>query len=346
MVLEKQIGEKKLSHGYIENVELVLLIVLLGLLFDYTNGFHDAANVVSTVIATRVLTPLAAISMAAILNFLGATQISGVAQTVASGVVSAESASQAVVLSAIAGAIAWNLATWYFGLPSSSSYALIGGLLGAAITHTGPQTVLWHSLAYKVLIPMILSPLFGCGIGYLLMRGLRRWVSAKRHASPLFSRLQIGSSCLIALAHGLNDAQKSMGIITLGLFSANLLNAPEIPLWVIFACALAMGLGTASGGLRIIRTMAFSITKIDPLQGFAAETSASLVILSASLLGMPISSTHMIAGSITGVGASKSSRAVDWAVPAKILSAMAITLPGSAAIASLAYLLFYKIVYM
>lgn len=319
---------------------LIVLIVVLGLIFDYTNGFHDAANVVSTVIATGVLAPLSAIVMAGVLNFIGATQISGVAETIATGLVDAQNASQIAVLAAVIGAIAWNIVTWYYGIPSSSSYALIGGLIGAAWMHQGIHTVLWQGVFHKVLIPMILTPIIGFIFAYLMMKILY-WYLARRHQShgeKLFRHLQIGSACFVALSHGLNDAQKSMGIITLGLFAGGYISTPHIPLWVIIACAVMMGLGTASGGFRIIKTMAFSITKIEPVQGFAAEVSASSIILGASFLGMPISSTQMIAGSIVGVGTAKSHKAVSWKVPQMFLIAWVLTLPGAAIVGALAYL--------
>ncbi|OGN64678.1 MAG: inorganic phosphate transporter [Chlamydiae bacterium RIFCSPHIGHO2_12_FULL_49_9] len=326
-------------------MEIVVLIVLLGLFFDYTNGFHDAANVVSTVIATRVLAPVSAIVMAGVLNFIGATQISGVAQTIATGLVDATHATQAVVLSAVVGAIFWNILTWYCGIPSSSSYALIGGLLGAAWTHQGISSILWDGVIGKVLLPMVFSPLIGFLIAFLIMKLLYVYLHYHpgAHGKAIFRHLQIGSACFVALAHGLNDAQKSMGIITLGLFTTGYIATPEIPLWVIFACAITMGLGTASGGFRIIKTMAFSITKIEPVQGFAAETSASFIILLASFLGMPVSSTQMIAGSITGVGTAKSRSAVTWKTPQKLVVAWMLTLPGAASLGALAYLLLAQI---
>lgn len=318
---------------------MIALIVVLGLLFDYTNGFHDAANVVSTVIATRVLAPVSAIVMAGVLNFIGATQISGVAQTIATGLVDAAAATQLVVLAAVIGAIAWNFLTWYGGIPSSSSYALIGGLVGSAWAHQGLSTILWGGLLNKVVIPMVLSPLIGFLLAYGIMRGLYFYLHRRKsdHGKPLFRHLQIGSACFVALSHGLNDAQKSMGLITLGLFAGGYLATPAIPFWVILACAIMMGIGTATGGFRIIKTMAFSITHLEPVQGFAAETSASLVILTASFLGMPISSTHMIAGSITGVGTAKSPTAVQWHVPKKLVIAWVLTLPGAGLVGALAY---------
>jgi PiT family inorganic phosphate transporter len=320
---------------------LIILIVILGLVFDYTNGFQDAANVVSTVIATGALAPISAIVMAGVLNFLGATQLSGVADTIATGLVDAKHATELVVLAAVIGGIIWNVFTWYLGIPCSSSYALIGGLLGAATMHQGLDAILWKGVIGKVILPMIATPLIGFAIAFLLMKGLYFYLRHKHdtHGQKVFRHLQIGSACLVALAHGLNDAQKSMGIITLGLFAGGYLAAPIIPLWVILSCALMMGLGTATGGLRIIKTMAYSITKIEPAQGFAAETSASIVILAASFLGMPISSTQMVAGSITGVGTAKSHKAVSWNAPRKFVLAWILTLPGAAIVGSLAYFL-------
>ncbi len=322
-------------------VELAFLIVFLGLLFDYTNGFHDAANVVSTVIATRVLTPVAAIIMAGVLNAIGASNISGVAETIATGLIDAREATQVVVLCAVCGAIIWNFATWFFGIPSSSSYALIGGLIGAAWMHQSYRTILWDGVIYKVILPMIATPILGFIIGYFLMKALYYYVGKRPGLKNkrLFAHLQIGSACAVALAHGLNDAQKSMGIITLGLFVSGVIATPAIPIWVVLGCALVMGLGTASGGFRIIRTMGFGITRIEPFQGFAAECSASAVILAASFMGMPVSSSHMIAGSITGVGSARSMDSVRWGVPRKIILAWMLTLPGAGSVGAIAYLI-------
>lgn len=319
----------------------VVAIVVLGLIFDYTNGFHDAANVVSTVIVTRVLAPLSAIVMAGVLNFIGATQISGVAQTISTGLVNAADTTQIVVLAAVAAAICWNLITWYYGIPSSSSYALIGGLVGSAWAHLGVHTIIWRGIIGKVIIPMVLSPIVGFLVGLAIMKIIFYYV----HKNPtlqeknIFRHLQIGSACFVALSHGLNDAQKSMGVITLGLFAGGYLLTPKIPLWVILACAVVMGLGTASGGFRIIKTMGYSITKITPIQGFAAEASASAVILAASFMGMPVSSTHVIAGGITGVGTAKGRTAVSWHVPRRLVMAWILTLPGAGAAGALLYFL-------
>ena len=317
-------------------IELALLIVFLGLLFDYTNGFHDASNVVSTIIATRALAPLAAIILTAVLNTIGATQISGVAHTIASGLVEENAVSQQIVLFALIGAIGWNFLTWHFNLPSSSSYALIGGFIGAALVEGGGQIVLWKGLLSKVLIPMAVTPFIGFGTAYLFMKAVYHFTEKGNTAAlaRIFRYMQLGSGSLMALSHGLNDAQKSMGIITLGLFASGLVESTQIPLWVILACALTMGIGTATGGFRIIRTIGFKITRLTPPQGFAAEVSASLVILTASFLGMPISSSQMIVGSIGGVGTAKGMKHVEWRIGRKIVLAWLLTFPGSALISS------------
>ncbi len=322
-------------------MEFVILIVIIGLLFDYTNGFHDAANVVSTVIATRTLRPVTAIVLAAILNFIGATQISGVAQTIATGIVVASDATQLVVLCAVIGAIFWNLITWYYGIPSSSSYALIGGLIGSSWIHQDASAILWNGVINKVLLPMILSPIIGFAVGLSIMKILF-WYTKKRPEikdKKIFRYLQVISASFVALSHGLNDAQKSMGIITLGLFAGGYLLEPTIPLWVILACATVMGLGTASAGFRIVKTMGFSITRIYPMQGFAAETASSVVVFIASFLGMPISSTHVITGSITGVGTAKGRKAVRWHVPKRLMWAWIFTLPGAGLVGAAAYMI-------
>ena len=318
-------------------MELVVLIIIFGLIFDFTNGFHDAANVVATSIATKVIRPGVAILMASIFNFLGATQISGVAETIATGLVEKQAATQLMVLSAVIGAILWNLLTWYFRVPTSSSYALIGGLLGAAFFSGGKQMILWGGVIYKVLIPMLVSPLLGYTIAYIGMFVLLKFSKRERHFYKYF---QLSSSAVVAFSHGLNDAQKSMGIITLGLFSAGLISTSHIPLWVIGACAIMMALGTASEGFRITRTMGYEITKLQPSDGFIAEFSSSIIILCASFLGMPLSSTHIIAGSITGVGSARAIRHVQWKTTHKLILAWILTLPGAAlASAMIFYLL-------
>lgn len=312
-------------------MEVVVLIVIFGLLFDFTNGFHDAANVVATPIATKVIRPVTAIVIASVFNFLGATQVSGVAETIATGLVDVHHASQLMVLSAVIGAIFWNLVTWYFGIPSSSSYALIGGLVGGALVSGwmmgAAHGVLWKGVIYKVLIPMVISPILGCGMAWAFMRLL---LKISKRDRPFYKYFQLGSAAAVALSHGLNDAQKSMGIITLGLLSAGIIHTPHIPLWVIGACAIVMALGTASGGFRIIRTMGFEITDLKPIDGFAAEFSSSAVMLAASFMGIPLSSTHIIVGSITGVGTARGVDQVRWTTTHKMALAWIFTLPGAA----------------
>lgn len=324
--------------------EWIVCIVVLGLLFDYTNGFHDAANVVSTVIATRALAPIAAIIMAGVLNTIGALQASGVAQTIATGLVQEAAATQSLVISALVGAIVWNFVTWYFGMPSSSSYALVGGLVGASLVEGGIAIILWDGLLKKVLIPMVVSPFLGFGCAYLLMKGVYRYGTKGSHTDRIYRYLQVGSGSLVALAHGVNDAQKSMGIITLGLVASGVLQTAVIPLWVILACALTMGIGTASGGFRIIRVVGFKITKLTPPQGFAAEVSASFVILLASFFGMPISSSQMIAGSVSGAGTAKGVKAVKWRLGKWMAMTWLLTLPGSALISALAFFLIHRFI--
>lgn len=319
---------------------LVICIVVLGLAFDYTNGFHDAANVVSTVIATRVLTPLVAICMASILNVIGATQISGVAQTIASGLVDPNYTSSITIIAGLLGAIIWNVFTWSLGIPSSSSYALIGGLIGSVWAQNGVQAIYWYPLMKKVVIPMVLSPLMGCLFSFSFLKILQFFIKRFDKFTRLFACLQIVSSALVALAHGLNDAQKSMGIITLGLFSAGIISTDSIPLWVILSCALVIGVGTASGGFRVIRTVGFRITHLKSYQGFAAESSSSLVILLASFLGMPISSTQMIVGSITGVGLAKEKPNVQWKTARRLVLTWILTLPLVASFSCLIFMLF------
>jgi PiT family inorganic phosphate transporter len=319
-------------------MEWIILIVVLALVFDYTNGFHDAANVVATVIATKALKPITAVLLAGLLNALGAMFIGGVAKTIATGIVNPEIATQLLILCSIMGAIFWNILTWYFGIPSSSSYALIGGMVGAAYICGGAKMILWGGVLYKVVIPMILSPLIGFALAYVVMKIL--YLTAPKKGQAFFRHLQILSASFVALAHGLNDAQKSMGIITLGLFSGGFLLSPHIPMWVILSCAVVMGLGTAFGGVRIVKTVGFRITRLEPTQGFAAEASASCIILIASFLGMPISSTHMIVGSVTGVGSAKGFKEVRWLIFHKLIIAWIFTIPGSAC---LSYLFYYLI---
>lgn len=320
-------------------IALLILTLVLSLLFEFTNGFHDAANCVSTVIATKVLKPSIAIILASILNMVGATQISKVAQTMTTGLVPVAHFAQGVVLAALIGAIFWNIITWYFGLPSSSSYALIGGLLGAGAQAYGIKNLYWWSFVYKVVIPMIVSPLIGFFLSFFVMK----WLLAKIKPDlkgvkyNIFSKLQVLSSSFVAVSHGFNDAQKTMAIITLALFAAHKVTSLVIPWWVIITCALVMALGTATGGFRIIKTVGYKITKLEPMQGFIAESSASLLICGASVLGYPLSTTHLIVGSVGGVGASKGLKKLSFSIIRKIVFAWLFTFPGSFVIAMFCY---------
>ena len=314
---------------------LIVLVVILALAFDYINGFHDTANAIATVVSTRVLSPRTAIILAAILNFVGAMVAQNVAKTIASGLVDKSFVNQTVILSALLGAIIWNLITWKYGIPSSSSHALIGGLCGAVIAKGGFDALKLDGIKEKVLIPLFMSPLIGLTVGLVIM-SLIYQLFKRAHpgkAMAIFKPLQVVSSSLMAFSHGSNDAQKSMGIITLALVAGGFITKTDkiiIPLWVMISCAVVMALGTAAGGWRIIKTMGHKILRMDPSQGFAAETSASIVILLASKLGIPVSTTHVISSSIFGVGLAKNKNAVRWSVARDMVFAWVLTLPASA----------------
>ena len=319
---------------------MLLLVVVLALLFDFSNGWHDSANAVATVVSTRVLSPLAAVLLAAVLNVAGAFMSTAVAKMVGKGIIDPSAISQAVIAAALGGAILWNFITLQLGLPSSSSHALIGGMLGAGVTHGG-LAVLKVSGLQKVFKAMIFSPFFGFMMAFFLMVAIS-WIFFRmnRHgATKLFSRLQLLSASFMAFSHGANDAQKAMGIITLALLSANIIPTAEVPTWVIVSCALAMGLGTAMGGWKIMRTLGMRVAKLEPVHGFAAETGAAGVLMAAAHVGLPVSTTHTITSSIMGVGAVKGISAVRWGVTTKILYAWLCTLPGAALLASLLYLI-------
>lgn len=330
---------------------LFLLVMLAALAFEYINGFHDTANAIATVVSTKVLTPRQAIALAAITNLLGALAGTAVATTIGKGLVDASSITMLTVLCALLGAIVWNLFTWWLGLPSSSSHALVGGLCGAALASADGRWSVLHwstGLWPKIVMPMILSPLLGLFGGALLMYSL---TVALRRATPrfvnvFFGKAQLVSAGFMGYSHGSNDAQKTMGIITLALFTgtqsgvfkdlpswAGFLRVEEfkgIPFWVIFTCALTMAAGTAAGGWRIIKTMGHKMVKLQPIHGFAAETTAALIIHGASTLGVPVSTTHVISTSIMGVGAVKRLSAVKWGVVSRILWAWVLTLPVTA----------------
>jgi PiT family inorganic phosphate transporter len=324
----------------VEGVTLSLLLVIaLAVIFDYINGFHDTANAIATSVATRALHPRHAILMAASFNFIGAFAGTAVAKTIGAGLVNEETTTQAVVMAALIGAITWNLITWWLGLPSSSSHALIGGLLGATIVAAGVDALQIDGIVNKVLIPMLTSPLLGFVGAFALMLALY-WTFRRAKRKPMariFRRLQVISAGYMAFAHGSNDAQKTMGIITLALFSAGVISSIEVPTWVIVVSATALSLGTAVGGWRIMRTMGQRVVKLEPVHGFAAETTAATVLLGTAYLGMPVSTTHVISSAIMGVGSARGPKGVRWGVARRILLAWVITIPASAAIAALSW---------
>jgi PiT family inorganic phosphate transporter len=325
---------------------LLIAIIAVALVFDFTNGFHDSANAIATSISTRALSPRVALLMAAVLNMVGAFVSQNVAKTVGKGIVSLPADSQTVVLAALIGAICWNLVTWYLGLPSSSSHALIGGLVGATLAAVGMSGVEWSGIWHKVVLPMISSPLIGLLVAFLIMNLLLllvfRW--SPRPVNRTFRSLQPVSAGAVALAHGMNDAQKTMGVIWLALItSGHLSKDAPIPTWVILVAALSISMGTYFGGWRIIRTLGTKIIHLDPIHGFAAETSAAAVIWTASVLGYPISTTQTITASIMGSGATGGLSAVKWGVAGNIVWAWVLTIPAAAGVAAGAYYLIHLV---
>jgi PiT family inorganic phosphate transporter len=320
---------------------MLVVVVLLAVSFDYSNGFHDTANAIATSVATRALSPRYAILMAASFNFIGAFAGTAVAKTIGNGLVDETTTTQAVIAAALVGAVAWNLITWQQGLPSSSSHALIGGLLGATTIAAGTGAIKVDGIVNKVLIPMLTSPLLGFAIAFVLMLALY-WIfrSAKRKPMGVrFRRLQIGSAAFMAFAHGSNDAQKTMGIITLALFSAGVIDEFTVPFWVIVVSATALSAGTAVGGWRIMRTMGQRVAKLEPVHGFAAETTAASILLATAHFGMPVSTTQVISGAIMGVGSSQGVRGVRWGVARTILLAWVLTIPAAGLLAAGTWLL-------
>jgi PiT family inorganic phosphate transporter len=328
----------------------VLLLVVLGLavLFDYINGFHDTANAIATSVSTRALKPEHAILMSATANFLGALTGTAVAKTISSGLATTPDGpvGQTIVAAALFGAIVWNLITWRFGIPSSSSHALIGGLLGAVVAAVGASAIKVDGVMSKVILPLVASPIAGVLGGFLLMVIL---LNVFRRANPQrinerFRRLQLISAAFMAFSHGSNDAQKTMGIMTLALIAAGVLPADSpIPLWVIVLAATAISFGTAAGGWRIIKTMGQRVVKLDPVHGFAAETTAATIILTASHFGVPVSTTHVISSAILGVGSSDRFSAVRWGIAGNIVVAWILTIPASGLMAGAVYALLRQI---
>lgn len=310
---------------------LLIIIVILGLAFDFINGFHDTANAIATSVATRVLSPGQAVLMASVLNVVGALTGTAVATTIGKGIISPELATQELVIAALIAAITWNLITWWFGIPSSSSHALVFSIVGAGIAARGVGAIERDGVG-KVLQGMVSSPLLGFVGALLLLIGLL-WLVARwkpHRVTRIFGRAQIVSAAFMAYSHGHNDAQKTMGVITLALATYYGWSGDEwaVPLWVVLAAALAMGLGTASGGWRIVKTMGLKVVELKPIDGFAAETAAATVIEVASRLGIPVSTTHVISSSIMGVGATRRASAVRWGVAGRIVTAWFVTIPA------------------
>jgi inorganic phosphate transporter, PiT family len=317
----------------------LVLLVLLALVFDFLNGFHDAANSIATVVSTNVLKPWQAVIWAAVFNVLAwAFFHLSVAATVGKGIVDPSFVDSRVIFGALMGAISWNLITWYYGIPSSSSHALIGGLVGAALIKAGPAPLLWPGIL-KTAAFIFVAPLLGMFLGALIMLSVS-WICFRqvpRRVDRWFRRLQLVSSATYSMGHGGNDAQKTMGIIWLLLIANGVTTADRLPTWVVMSCFLAIGLGTMFGGWRIVKTMGQRITKLRPVGGFAAETAGSITLFMATYFGIPVSTTHTITGAIIGVGTTKGSSAVRWAVAGNIVIAWIVTIPASAAIAALAW---------
>ncbi len=314
--------------------EILILIIVLAVLFDIANGWHDCANAIATVVSTKVLSPGAAVTLAAFMNILGAFLTTAVAKTIGTGIVDPSGITDQVIIAALLSAIIWNLITILMGLPVSSSHALVGGLIGAAAAHGG-VSILNSGGIMKIFTSLLVSPLLGFVIGYGFMKLILMLFGhlAPGTISKYFGRLQILSSSFMAFGHGSNDAQKAMGIITMALFSAGKIKTLDVPTWVILTCALAMGFGTIFGGWKIIKTLGVKMLKLEPIHGFAAETSSAAIILVSSHFGLPVSTTHVVSTAILGVGATKRLSAVRWGIAGKIVMAWVLTLPFCIALA-------------
>ena len=317
---------------------MLCLVILAALVFDYINGFHDTANAIATCVSTRALSLKSAIIMAAVLNFAGAMISTKVATTIGKGIVDSSNITQMVVLAGILGAIIWDLITWYYGLPSSSSHAIIGGIMGSVFAHAGLGALKMSGLK-TIVLALVLSPILGTIVGFIFML-IIYWVfrnSAPSGLNKSFRHLQVVSAAFMAFSHGMADAQKSMGVITLALVSYGFLKTFVVPWEVMVACATAMALGTAGGGWRIIKTVGRDFVKLQPVHGFCVETASAGVIMGAAAFGMPTSTTHVITSTILGVGLSKRITAVNWKVAQRILIAWVLTIPASALVAYLIY---------
>jgi PiT family inorganic phosphate transporter len=318
---------------------LLVIVVLVALGFDFTNGFHDTANAVATSVSTRALSPRLAVLVAALANLAGAFVTTAVAKTVGKGIIDTSLANEKTVLAALIGAITWNLITWWLGLPSSSSHALIGGLVGAALAQSGLSGVQWHGLVHSVAIPALIAPAIAFAAAFALLLAiywLFVWMKPSV-ASRTFRLGQLGSGTWVAFTHGANDAQKTMGVIALALFESGHISHFYIPTWVIVAAGLAIGAGTYVGGWRIMRTLGQRIFKMEPESGFAAQITAGATIYAATRLGYPLSTTHVISGSVLGSGATRRLSAVRWGVAGNIVFAWLLTIPAAAIVAAALY---------
>ncbi len=320
---------------------VIWAVVLLALAFDYINGFHDTANAIATSVSTRAIAPKTAVMMAATLNFLGAMISTGVAKTIGGDIVTApEMINGEIIVAALVGAIFWNLLTWWYGIPSSSSHALIGGIIGAVLISVGPEALQAGGIG-KIFISLVASPILALVLGYIVMKIL---LILFGRFSPIvlndrFRNMQLVSAALMSFSHGSNDAQKAMGIITLTLVASGHLQTLDVPIWVKLACATAMALGTAAGGWKIIATVGSKIFKLESINGFAADLNSAITIFTATLLHLPVSTTHVVSGSIMGVGTAMRVRAVNWSTARSMVFAWFITIPLSAGVSALAYVI-------
>ncbi len=325
----------------LDSMAFVIFLVIIALVFDFLNGFHDSANSISTVVSTRVLSPKHAVIWAAFFNFAAVFFVgTQVAHTIGKGIVHIDIVDNLVILSALGGAIIWNITTWYYGLPSSSSHALIGGLIGAAVSKAGTQTLVWSGII-KTSLFIVISPVVGMALGFIFMVIA---MNLSRHSNmvkndKVFRKLQLLSAAIYSMGHGMNDAQKTMGIIAMALFSQGLLGDTfHIPIWVVIACYSMISLGTMFGGWRIVKTMGTKITKLQPIGGFSAETAAACSIIGSTFAGIPVSTTHTITGAIVGVGSTKRLSAVRWGVAGNIIWAWVLTIPIAAVISAVLFL--------
>jgi PiT family inorganic phosphate transporter len=323
---------------------VIIVVILLSLVFDFLNGIHDSSNVVASMISSRAFSPRIALGMAAVANFLGPLLFGvAVARTIGDEIVAAGTINMQVLIAALAGAIFWNLLTWYLGFPSSSSHALIGGFIGAVLVGAGWQSIKLHGLE-KILIALFTSPLIGFLVGFVLLRLtlLLAW-SATPKINVFFKRIQAVTALALALSHGTNDAQKTMGIITLALVTGGYLQVFDVPLWVILLCSAMMGLGTAVGGWRLIRTLGGKFYKIKPVDGFVSQLASAAVILAASLVGGPVSTTQVVSSAIMGVGAAERANKVRWGVAQEIVVAWVSTIPATALVAAGIYWILVRV---